>query len=274
LASLSLAWVRAVTDKNTEKFHSIRKLNALGEALMLALAWLLAFLCAALILGVLPAVAWFEVRRAYSGKRKVNCPETNSEVDVQLDASLAARSRFLGRSEVTVAKCSRWPLREACAEGCVPEAITKNQPDSFAINHVGVLAAAFASTAVAGLLRCSPMAREWMSGAGYPTAEFWQNIALRAPAVFTLVAMVVTAYVLTWLMRHLNATGVTRALEVAALVWLAVASLAVPEIVFFYPVRIFAMNALLSLIALLVQGAILGLFVVPQPKMKEAPSPS
>lgn len=232
---------------------------------MLALGWLLAFLAAALIVMVLPAVAWFEVRRAYSGKRQVTCPETNHQVDVELDKSLAARSRFHGTPIARIASCSRWPMREGCAEGCVSEAVTKNKPDSFALNHFGIVVAGLASAAVGDLLRCSPVAREWMASGGYTTTEFWRRIAFRAPAVFDLVAMILVAYVITWLMRHVKLTGFTGGVEVAALVWLAVICLSIPEVVFFFPVKIFAMTALLKLVTLLVQGMVLGLLVVPHP---------
>lgn len=233
---------------------------------MLALGWLLAFLAACLVVMVLPAVAWFEVRRAYSGKRNVTCPETHDHVQIELDAITAANSRFKGTSITKVSTCARWPMKEGCDEGCVPEALAQNKPDVFAINHVGVLLAGLAGSAVGDLLRCSPMAREWMAANGYPAVEFWQRIAFRAPAIFDLVAMIVVAYVITWLMRHVKVAGVTGGLEVAGLVWLAVVGLSVPEVVFFFPVKIFALNALLKLITLLVQGVLIGMFVVPHGK--------
>ena len=239
---------------------------------MLALGWLLAFLAGLLIVMILPATAWFEVRRAFSGKRKVTCPETNSPVDVELDAGLAARSRFRGAATAKIAHCSRWPMREGCAEGCVPEALIKNKADVFSINHIGVLVAGLASAAVGDLLRCSPIAREWMAASGYSVLEFWHRIAFRAPAVFDLAAMILVAYVITWLMRHLKFSGLTGGVEVAALVWLAVVCLAIPEIIFFFPIKIFALNALLKLATLLVQGILIGLFVVPQPKHVAAAS--
>ena len=230
---------------------------------MLALGWLLAFLAACLIVMVLPAVAWFEVRRAYSGKRKVTCPETQDPVEMELDASFAARTRFAGHSIAKVAHCSRWPMREGCDEGCVPQAIAANQPDTFAINHVGVLIAGLSGAAMGDLLRCSPYAREWMAAAGFPELEFWKRIAFRAPAVFDLVAMIVLAYVITWLMRHVKLSGLSGGVEVAALVWLAVVCLSIPEVVFFFPVKIFAMSALLKLVTLLVEGVLVGWLVVP-----------
>jgi len=230
---------------------------------MLALGWLLAFFAACLVVMVLPAIAWFEVRRAYSGKRKVVCPETQAPVEIELDSALAARTRFRGRAVAKVATCTRWPMREGCDEGCVPEAVDANQPDTFSVNHVGVVIAGLAGAALGDILRCSPFAREWMAGAGYPAIEFWKRIAFRAPAVFDVVAMVVLAYVMTWLMRHVKLTGVAGGAEVAVLVWLAVLCLSVPEVVFFFPVKIFAMNALLKLLTLIVEGVLLGLFVAP-----------
>ena len=112
-----------------------------------------------------------------------------------------------------------------------------------------------------------------MASGGYSALEFWKHIAFRAPAVFDLFAMIVVAYVLTWLMRHVQMKGVAGGLEVAVLVWLAVVCLSIPEIVFFFPIKIFAMNALLKLVTLLVQGTLLGFFVVPYTKSEvEAPS--
>ncbi len=233
---------------------------------MLALGWLLAFVAALLVVMVLPAVVWFEVRRAYSGKRQVTCPETQMPVEIELDSGLAARTRFRGTAVAKVAKCARWPMRDGCDEGCVPEALTLNKSDSFNVNHVGVLIAGIAGAAIGDILRCSPFAREWMVAAGYPALEFWKRIAFRAPAVFDIVAMIVLAYVMTWLMRHVKLSGVAGGVEVAVLVWLAVLCLSIPEVVFFFPVKIFAMSALLKLVVLLAQGILLGLLVVPNEK--------
>lgn len=233
---------------------------------MLALGWLLAFLAACLVVMVLPAVAWFEIRRAYSGKRKVVCPETLAPVEIELNAAHAANSRFRGHAEAKVAHCSRWPMREGCDESCLPEALMANKPDTFSMNHVGVLIAGIVGAAVGDILRCSPFAREWMAAAGYPALEFWKRIAFRAPAVFDLVAMILLAYVMTWLMRHVKLSGWIGGVEVAVLVWLAVLCLSIPEVVFFFPVKIFAMSALLKLVTLVVQGILLGIFVVPHEK--------
>lgn len=233
---------------------------------MLALGWLLAFLAACLVVMVLPAVAWFEIRRAYSGKRKVVCPETQGPVEIELDAAHAANSRFRGHAEARVAHCSRWPMREGCDERCVPEALTANKADTFAVNHIGVLLSGFAGAAIGDVLRCSPWARDWMAAAGYPALDFLKRTSVRAPAVIDLVAMILLAYVMTWLMRHVKLSGWIGGAEVAVLVWLAVFCLSIPEVVFFFPVKIFAMSALLKLVTLVVQGILLGIFVVPHEK--------
>lgn len=233
---------------------------------MLALGWLLAFIAALVVVMILPAVAWFEVRRRYAGKRKITCPETHDPATIELDATAAANARFRGTVTPQVATCSRWPMREGCAEDCVPEALSQNKADSFSLNHLGVLLAGLAGSAVGDLLRCSPMARDWMAANGFPEVEFWRRIAFRAPAIFDLAAMIVVAYLITWIMRHARVSGVAGGLEVAALLWLAVVGLAVPEVVFFFPVKIFAMNALLKLITLLLQGVLIGLLVLPHAK--------
>ncbi|HEY3927577.1 MAG TPA: hypothetical protein VGL89_04315 [Candidatus Koribacter sp.] len=234
---------------------------------MLALGWLFAFLAACLIVMVLPAVAWFEIRRAYSGKRNVICPELKDSAEVELDAGLAARSRFCSHaSTAKVAHCSHWPMKEGCAEDCIPEVLMQNKGDTFSVNHVGVLIAGLVGGAFGDLLRCSPFAREWMASVGFPALLFSRKISYLAPAVFDVVAMIIVAYVLTWLMHHVKVAGVRGGLEVAALLWLGVVCLSIPEVVFFFPVKIFAMSALLKLCVLLVQGLLLGIFVVSHPK--------
>ena len=49
------------------------------------------------------------------------CPETMEKVDVYVDASHAAKTRFHGREELIVVSCSRWPERKGCPQGCTPQ---------------------------------------------------------------------------------------------------------------------------------------------------------
>jgi len=49
------------------------------------------------------------------------CPETMEKVDVYVDAAHAAKTRFHGREELIVVRCSRWPEREGCPQACTPQ---------------------------------------------------------------------------------------------------------------------------------------------------------
>jgi hypothetical protein len=56
----------------------------------------------------------------FRGRRRVRCPETGTGADVQLDARHAALTAAFGDPDVRVARCSLWPRRGRCGEGCVP----------------------------------------------------------------------------------------------------------------------------------------------------------
>jgi hypothetical protein len=55
-------------------------------------------------------------------RRRVRCPETGTGAEVQLDARHAALTAAFGDPAVRVARCSLWPRRGRCGEGCVPAA--------------------------------------------------------------------------------------------------------------------------------------------------------
>jgi hypothetical protein len=65
---------------------------------------------------VLPvmAMAYGKYREA----RTVTCPETGEETTVQPDAKHAALMEAVGREEVRLCDCSRWPERRDCAQTC------------------------------------------------------------------------------------------------------------------------------------------------------------
>jgi len=49
------------------------------------------------------------------------CPETRQPVDIYVDATHAARTRFAGREELIITSCSRWPDRRGCDQACTPQ---------------------------------------------------------------------------------------------------------------------------------------------------------
>ena len=151
---------------------------------MLILYSLLLLICVGVILCSFPFIKWLEARRAFGGKRILQCPETGADVDVELDTKLAAHTALIGPSRTRVSKCSRWPERDTCAQECIPQAVARNRPDSFEINHLGVFMAALTSWAAGGVLRNSPVVLSWMASAGYPMKEFWVTAPNAVPKAF------------------------------------------------------------------------------------------
>jgi hypothetical protein len=70
------------------------------------------------LLGRKAFTAWW----LYRGKRIVTCPETGKPAGVEVDAlRAAAAATFGGGPELVPKDCTRWPLREACGQGCLSE---------------------------------------------------------------------------------------------------------------------------------------------------------
>ncbi len=58
----------------------------------------------------------------YRGKRIVTCPETKTEVGVDVDAlHAAATAPFGGGPELRLKDCTRWPERETCGQECLTQ---------------------------------------------------------------------------------------------------------------------------------------------------------
>ena len=237
---------------------------------MLILYLLLLLICGIVILFSFPFLTWLETRRVFSGKRVLQCPETGSDADVELDARLAARTALIGTLRARVLKCSRWPKRDTCGQQCIPQAVSQNRPDSFEINHFAVFLAALASWAASGALRNSPIALGWMASAGYPMKEFWvtavnpapkafpdSSAGLHVPLLVGLLAMLFIAYVLAWIMRHTGASGIADAMLRAGLLWLAITGATLQGGLVLAPLSVFTVNAMILLIALLIQALVI-----------------
>lgn len=76
---------------------------------------------ALLALGAVVTSLTLNVYRRFRGTRLITCPETRAPAAVALDARRAALGAARGRTELRVARCSRWPERRACDQACVPE---------------------------------------------------------------------------------------------------------------------------------------------------------
>ncbi len=80
----------------------------------------------ALVLSFIPALVIFlRVRRRFSGRRIVTCPETGRVAAIRLDAGHAAMTSLTGDPELKVEGCTRWdgPVGH-CFEGCIREVET------------------------------------------------------------------------------------------------------------------------------------------------------
>src|SRR4051812_41418524 len=68
------------------------------------------------------AVLWFYMAKwEYRQPFHAFCPETQQPVEIFVDATHAARTRFGGHEELLVTSCSRWPERLGCNQECTPQ---------------------------------------------------------------------------------------------------------------------------------------------------------
>jgi hypothetical protein len=51
--------------------------------------------------------------------RRLRCPELDRDAAVAVDAAHAARTSLFGLAQVRVTRCSRWPERRGCGQGCL-----------------------------------------------------------------------------------------------------------------------------------------------------------
>jgi hypothetical protein len=54
--------------------------------------------------------------------RAVACPVTRGPATITVDAGRAARTAAFGRMRLSIDRCSLWPEREGCAQGCLRSA--------------------------------------------------------------------------------------------------------------------------------------------------------
>lgn len=78
------------------------------------------------ILGALVLVAiYFGIRffvrtsQRFGGKHVIICPETEKQAIVQVDVQHAALTSLIGRTDLRLESCWRWPIREDCGQECL-----------------------------------------------------------------------------------------------------------------------------------------------------------
>jgi hypothetical protein len=67
------------------------------------------------------ALAGVRAYRLYSGLRLISCPETAEEAIVKIRATRAMASTLVGRNDVRLRSCSRWPEKKGCDQSCVAQ---------------------------------------------------------------------------------------------------------------------------------------------------------
>jgi hypothetical protein len=68
---------------------------------------------------VVPVVA--DAYRRFRGPKVVTCPENQKPADIQLDVAQAAATAALGKPQLEVTACSRWPQQHYCGQECVQQ---------------------------------------------------------------------------------------------------------------------------------------------------------
>ncbi len=77
------------------------------------------------VAGVLTIVALLIVWRSvlayfkFRGVRVVTCPETAKSAAVEVAAKHAALRRVIGKLNLQLKSCSRWPERQGCEQECL-----------------------------------------------------------------------------------------------------------------------------------------------------------
>jgi hypothetical protein len=78
------------------------------------------------LLALLIPTCWMalSVRRRVRGTREVRCPQDGRRSIIELDTWYAVRKHALGDPELLVARCSQWPRRSGCGQGCRDDVAT------------------------------------------------------------------------------------------------------------------------------------------------------
>jgi hypothetical protein len=97
---------------------------------LLAIA-LLAVVAGLLLFRVIPVVQTYFT---YRGNRLITCPETLTTEAVEVAATKAAASAFVGDSNLRLDQCSRWPERHDCGQECLRQ--IEADPENCLVRHI------------------------------------------------------------------------------------------------------------------------------------------
>jgi len=62
---------------------------------------------------------FIQASRRFGGERVIICPETGKQAMVEVDTRRAALTSLVGRADIRLADCWRWPLNESCGQECL-----------------------------------------------------------------------------------------------------------------------------------------------------------
>jgi len=97
------------------------------------------YIFAAIIVFVLLLVGLLYIARAYrqqQGEQVIICPETGRPALVEVDTMHAALTSVVGRPDIRLQNCSRWPMKKDCGQECLLQ--IESAPGECLVN--GVLA--------------------------------------------------------------------------------------------------------------------------------------
>jgi hypothetical protein len=66
-------------------------------------------------------IRWLVKAFQYRGIKVVTCPETERPALVEVDARHASLTAILGRPDIRLETCSRWPIRNQCGQECLAD---------------------------------------------------------------------------------------------------------------------------------------------------------
>ncbi len=83
---------------------------------------MIVYLLAAVLLvaGIYFGIRYFvRARQKFSGEQVIICPETGKQAMVEVDAAHAAATSLLGRTDLRLQNCWRWPIKQDCGQECL-----------------------------------------------------------------------------------------------------------------------------------------------------------
>ena len=84
----------------------------------LVLAAILVLLVGSIVFGL---TLGFRTYLRYRGQRLVTCPETHKAAAVHVNAGKALSTTLIGKQEVRLNQCSRWPEKRNCGQECLSQ---------------------------------------------------------------------------------------------------------------------------------------------------------